>query len=193
MTPAAVVVVLALFALECISTISSIPTRAPTCRHAVSLSSATTTTTSFLIYLIRHGEKPDDDTDPNLSPRGEARAACLAQKWVHYGFTELLCPHFNPVSGKRGRACQTIRPLSTAMGLPLNSTIGRDDYVGAAAAALTAAKRGPVLVAWEHKALAGIAKALNGKKRKYPGRTFDLIWIYNPNDGTFLPDGHENC
>jgi len=29
------------------------------------------------VYLIRHGEKPDDDDATGLSPRGEQRAQCL--------------------------------------------------------------------------------------------------------------------
>lgn len=29
------------------------------------------------IYLIRHGEKPEDDDIPGLSPQGKQRAQCL--------------------------------------------------------------------------------------------------------------------
>lgn len=29
------------------------------------------------VYLIRHGEKPADDDDPNLSAQGVQRAQCL--------------------------------------------------------------------------------------------------------------------
>ncbi|KAF0687413.1 Aste57867_20849 [Aphanomyces stellatus] len=146
-----------------------------------------------LIYLIRHGEKPDDDNDSYLSPRGEERAACLAQKWATFGFTSLFCPDFDPDTNKRGRACQTIRPLSQATGIALNSDFDRDDDQGVAKAILKAAKNGPVLLAWEHKVLADIAKDLSGAKKKYPSEEFDLIWTYNPNKNKFLADSNENC
>lgn len=29
------------------------------------------------VYFIRHGEKPSDDSDPNLSTQGQERAQCL--------------------------------------------------------------------------------------------------------------------
>lgn len=29
------------------------------------------------VYFIRHGEKPSDDSDPNLSAQGQERAQCL--------------------------------------------------------------------------------------------------------------------
>jgi len=31
-----------------------------------------------VVHIIRHGEKPTDPNDPNLSPEGFERAACSA-------------------------------------------------------------------------------------------------------------------
>ncbi|KAF0687412.1 Aste57867_20848 [Aphanomyces stellatus] len=145
------------------------------------------------IYLIRHGEKPDDEDDKYLSPRGEQRAACLAAKWKAAGFTNLYCPDFDPDTNKRGRACQTLRPLSKAIPLPLNSDFDRDDPDGVAAALLEAVQDGPVLLAWEHKVLTDIGEALGGASKTYPKKEFDLIWTFDPVARKFLRDTKQHC
>ncbi|KAG9400827.1 hypothetical protein AC1031_010265 [Aphanomyces cochlioides] len=146
-----------------------------------------------LIYLIRHGEKPDDDDNKYLSPRGEQRAACLAKKWKNFGFKSLYCPDFDRDTNEHGRACQTLRPLPQATGIPLTSSYDVDDDSGVAKAIVKAVAKGAVLLAWEHKVLSDIVNDLNGASKDYPGDEFDLIWTYDADKGKFLADSYENC
>ena len=60
-----------------------------------------------ILYLIRHGEKADQSTDPELSPAGIARAA----KWATY-FEEIPIDKFYTTNYKRTQ--QTCAPIATS-------------------------------------------------------------------------------
>ncbi|KAH9128314.1 hypothetical protein AeMF1_001518 [Aphanomyces euteiches] len=150
-------------------------------------------TKPFGIYLIRHGEKPHSDDNHHFSQRGQARAECLAHKLKPLHIRSLFCPAFDIATGKRGRACETLTPFAHAIHLPLQHTIDRDNYIALAHAARKSARDGAVLVAWEHKMLTKIAKALAGEVKIYPTKSFDLIWTFDPATRTFLNDTNEEC
>ncbi|KAI8620223.1 hypothetical protein BC830DRAFT_1164737 [Chytriomyces sp. MP71] len=145
----------------------------------------------YSIYLIRHGEKPDDDS-AGLTLAGEARAQCIARKYSQTGFTSLFCMDYDADTGAHARACETLQPLADATGLPLNHKYQEQDDEGVSGALLKAAQSGPVMVAWEHKVLGQIAGDLTGQKWKYPGSEFDLVWIFDPSTGQ-ITESSEGC
>jgi hypothetical protein len=68
-------------------------------------------------------------------------------------------------------------PLSRELGIPIDSSVSRDDAHGAAKAAKAYHGSGNILICWEHGELAKIAEALGVKgKVEYPSDRFDLIW-----------------
>ena len=139
-------------------------------------SGASSSSGGNLIYLIRHGEKPSDDS-PGLTSQGKARAACISTKWsLDKKFTALFAPAYKP-DGSRKRAFDTITPLASRLHETINTKCDRDDTACIVKAAKAAQAKGNVLVAWEHKELTNIAKKLSGQSLEYPGSTFDLVWI----------------
>ena len=66
--------------------------------------------------------------------------------------------------GGRDRPWETVRPLSQALGLEVDTSIGRDDVKDAAKAVKIYDGSGNVLICWEHGELVKIAKALGATK-----------------------------
>ncbi|KAL6864000.1 hypothetical protein J3F83DRAFT_744245 [Trichoderma novae-zelandiae] len=134
--------------------------------------------TAQTVYFIRHGEKPDDDDDPNLSAQGVQRAQCLRNVFgasSDYDIQYIIAE--KPKDGKRIRALNTVTPLAQDLGLTVDTSCGKtksdcvadlvDDYKGS----------GNILICWEHSELTDIAEALGVKKGpEYPDDSFDLIW-----------------
>ncbi|KAH6604626.1 phosphoglycerate mutase family [Trichoderma cornu-damae] len=130
------------------------------------------------VYFIRHGEKPDDDDDPNLSAEGVQRAQCLRTVFgasSNYTIDYIIAE--KPKDGSRIRALNTVAPLAQDLGLTVDTSCGKtksdcvadlvDDYKGS----------GNILICWEHNELTNIAEALGVKKApEYPDDSFDLIW-----------------
>ncbi|EMT70464.1 hypothetical protein NOF04DRAFT_5791 [Fusarium oxysporum II5] len=153
------------------------------------------TSTKPTIYMIRHGEKPDEvhGKEPDgLSAQGLKRANDLPTVFgqnssYNIGYIMAEHPHHG---GGRQRPYDTVKPLADALGLKVHKKIERDDYAGAASEALSFEGPGNVLLCWEHHSLEGIAKAIGIQgyaaatgwtgEVKYPGDRFDLIWVVPP-------------
>lgn len=133
------------------------------------------------ILLMRHAEKPDDPTDPDLSPQGKGRANRLAtyipRTFVSIGWL------FAAASSKHSvRPIETITPLSQAIHVPINQDIADQDYSVLADHLL----RQPtytgatVLVCWHHGHLPDLAEALGVPPAEVGERwdpaVSDLIW-----------------
>lgn len=95
--------------------------------------------------LLRHGEKEGGGDD--LSPRGYARAACLAKRLGAAGIGHL----FAYTDHHSRRSVETITPLSQAIGVPIDTSIGRDDVAALAKRIASLPPASTVLVCWEHK------------------------------------------
>ncbi|KAL6885431.1 hypothetical protein GGI43DRAFT_419106 [Trichoderma evansii] len=139
-----------------------------------------------IVYMIRHGEKPQDAD--GLAIQGIKRAKYLPNVFgrdsdykIGYILTE------KPKSdGSRDRPYDTVQYVADNLGLTIN-TADRDDVKQAAAMIKGFSGPGNVLVCWEHKVLGEIAEELGVKKYgpnsgwkghvKYPGDRFDLIWV----------------
>jgi len=145
--------------------------------------------TSPIIYLIRHGEKPpkEDDGDDavGLSEMGVERSQGLVNvfgKSSPYNIGLIIAEHPKK-SGHRDRPWKTIEPLAKSLepDVQINKEIERDDDQGVADAIKAYSGPGNVLVCWEHGQLTKIAKAIGVEPApEYPSKRFDLIWTVEP-------------
>ena len=144
------------------------------------------------VYLIRHGEKIDDD-HTGLSPRGEQRADCVENVFSQDQLkVDAIITQDYKSNGKRIRPYDTVKPLAQRLGLDIDHHCDRDDADCAAKAIKKAVDKGAkrVLVCWEHHALSDIAKEFGVKGLDYPDR-FDLVWQIN--DGKLVRSFSEEC
>lgn len=136
------------------------------------------------IVIIRHGEKPLKGD--NLTCQGLNRSNLLpAVIKAKFGVPDYV---FVPGLGlgettKHSRMFQTIIPLVAKYNLTVNSSHAEKDADQIAAD--LKAKTGTVLLCWEHKAIAPIAKALgiNTDGLIWPDDDYDSIWIVTFKNG----------
>ncbi|KAL6789183.1 hypothetical protein J3E68DRAFT_430414 [Trichoderma sp. SZMC 28012] len=147
------------------------------------------------VYLIRHGEKPDDDDDPNLSAQGVQRAQCLRNVFgasSQYNIQYIIAE--KPKDGARIRALNTVTPLANDLGLTVDTSCGKtksdcvadlvNDYKGS----------GNILICWEHNELTNIVESLGVKKGPdYPDDSFNLIWTDPSPYNKITSTTSENC
>ena len=131
------------------------------------------------ILIIRHAEKPDSSGDPNLTPRGYARAVALLPFFSStfdtpdYVFATQGSKHSN-------RPVQTITPLAGALHMALDSKVADADYVLLAQDILTNPQyKGKMLIiCWHHGTIPALAKALgiSDPPQSWPDTVFDRVW-----------------
>ncbi|WP_394791445.1 histidine phosphatase family protein [Rhodoferax sp.] len=143
------------------------------------------------IIFIRHGEKPALGLGM-LNCQGLNRAlalpAVLVGKFGKPDFVFASDPHEQKVDG--GQAYNYVRPLLTVaptavqLGLPINTSLGYDDIAGLQQElADPRYHAATVLVAWEHKMIEDLVKAMLqklGSADKVPhwkGEDFDSIYV----------------
>ncbi|KFY45942.1 hypothetical protein V494_00699 [Pseudogymnoascus sp. VKM F-4513 (FW-928)] len=169
------------------------------------------------VYLIRHGEKPDDGGN-GLSAAGLQRAQCLRSVFgssssYNIGYIMAQTPDsgrlpalFKEITigapavlmelsdGSRARPLQTVQPLATDLGLSVDTSCDRDDQKCVADAVDNYSGSGNVLIAWEHDALTDIVDELGNKDApKYPDDSFNLIWTDPSPYSDITATTSENC
>ena len=136
------------------------------------------------VFIIRHGEKPEDSGDVHLSPKGYQRAAALSElfnaKHNDGGHPTIDALFATAYSKESHRPVLTIKPLSVVLNLDINDSFADKQYTELAAALLSDHKYDGkvILICWHHgeiPALAGALKA-TGMPQKWPDDRFDLIW-----------------
>ncbi|KOS23110.1 hypothetical protein ESCO_003525 [Escovopsis weberi] len=130
------------------------------------------------LYLIRHGEKPEDDDQIGLSTQGMMRAQCLRDVFganSTYNITYIMAQTPKD-TGKRRRPLDTVTPLAQDLGITVDISCDRDDNKCVKDVVEAYDGPGNILVCWEHKQLNNIVKELGGDIDQYPSDHFDLIW-----------------
>ncbi|KAI0517336.1 putative phosphoglycerate mutase family protein [Xylaria bambusicola] len=131
------------------------------------------------VYLIRHGEKPEDDDVTGLSMEGEQRAQCLrdvfgASSQYNIGYILAQTPKDN---GKRSRPYLTVKPLADDLGLTVDTSCDRDDAKCVKDAVKDYDGEGNILICWQHGELSSLAEKLGADDvDDYPSDSYDLIW-----------------
>ena len=139
------------------------------------------------VILLRHAEKPPDESTVHLSERGEARAralvALLAAKPV-LGTNGPPAALFAPKVTRRGhsrRPYETLKPLAEHLKLSIQAPYGPTGY----AALAKQIREGrsldgkTVVVCWIHDYLPDLEQALGVKPKPAPwkGSVYDRVWV----------------
>jgi len=140
-----------------------------------------------IVMIIRHAEKPDDKTDPDLSPQGLERADALAK---------IIPDHFPKpdflIATKRSkgsnRPVETLTPLAKVLHEEIEATFDDDDFAQVAHEVLSDPKYSgkTVLIAWHHQKIPELAKALGvkGAPDEWNSDVFDRVWEITYDNGT---------
>lgn len=156
------------------------------------------------IMLIRHAEKPDEDSDTrgvtqkgarsheSLDVRGWQRAGALTTLLAptdgHFQHASLARPQFLFASKflkRKGskRPSQTITPLADKLGIRVNDDFQRSDFESMLEEVFLC--KGIVLICWQREYLPEIAQHILGDKkiapREWPEDRFDLVWVFDLN------------
>jgi hypothetical protein len=130
------------------------------------------------IVIIRHGEKPLKGD--NLTCKGLNRALMLPKViTTKFGIPDLVyVPQMEQgESTLHSRMFQTVMPLVAKYNLKINTTFPQNNYKQIAEG--LESQTVTILMAWEHKAIAPIVKALGVDIAglNWPDDDFDSIWI----------------
>ncbi|KAE9988479.1 hypothetical protein EG328_010518 [Venturia inaequalis] len=148
-----------------------------------------------MVYMIRHGEKPDSGN--GLNALGLQRAQCLRNvfgKSSSYNIGKIMA-QMPQSDGSQGRPNATVYPLSQDLGLKIDLSCQRDDSKCVDKVVDNYSGSGNILICWEHKALTDIATALGDNNApSYPSDHFDYIWT-DPSPYSKVTDTKtsENC
>jgi hypothetical protein len=122
------------------------------------------------ILVMRHAEKPDDASDPNLSPPGYARANELATYIPDtIGNPDVIIAAAN--SPESQRPVQTVTPLAKQCGLIVQTPYADQQYKEAAELMLhgNGYKDKPLIVCcWHHEKIPHLMGALGCQTGSYP-------------------------
>ncbi len=142
------------------------------------------------IILLRHAEKPDDETALHLSPRGEERARALVSLFGRNSTLTSNAPiaalYATRVTkhGHSHRTGETLSPLAKELGLPVQTPYDTEMYSLLASDILgnRAYQGKSVVVCWTHHDIADLAAALGVKPKPPPwkDKTFDRLWLIRP-------------
>ena len=157
-------------------------------RAAVQPAAAPGVTGPAQVVILRHGEKPQDPRNPDLSPVGEERADMLAtaipRLFPHPDFLFAAAP-----SKSSDRPVETLTPLARALTMPLHADIADNGYEVLAADLFEkpdyAGKL--IIICWHHGYIPDLALALKvpqAEIKHAPGMdgmhwesdVFDLFW-----------------
>lgn len=156
-----------------------------------------------VIYLIRHGEKPDDhaergidirgkENEHSLLPRGWQRSGALAALFdpdqgplrpgLHVPETLVSPSYGGKKDNARHRTHQTISGISDRLGIEIAADFEKGEEPQLAGS-LVSSGPGPVLVCWDHTHIPQIASALpvvDGTviPEAWPEDRYDLIWTF---------------
>jgi hypothetical protein len=137
------------------------------------------------IILIRHAEKPADDSNPNLSATGFERARALPALFTN---STVFTTNGTPFAlfaalpnGSHSRRCvETLRPTARALHQVLRLPFEAKDYALLAGRVLnrTNFNDKTVLICWVHDDLPALAHLFGvSDPPKWGDNTFDRAWV----------------
>ena len=145
------------------------------------------------IILLRHGEKPADESNPHLSVEGRARAQALVSflttsaGLITNGLPVALFAAQPTRHGHSLRTHETLEPLAKHLKLRIQSPYPAKDYSALARHLLrhSAYDGKVVVVCWVHEYLPEFAAALGVRPAPAPwrGNVFDHVWVITYRDG----------
>jgi hypothetical protein len=136
------------------------------------------------IYIIRHGEKPDEDSH-DLSIQGVARAHYLTDYWVNQHVPNPDIIYCFKKNGTENRSDQLMVPLSYKYNIPINSNYtDKKDEDKLVEDVLSNNADKIVLICWEHNNIPLIVKLIYDKlSKKNVMNTAFQYWSTDPKNG----------
>jgi hypothetical protein len=125
------------------------------------------------ILIVRHAEKPESGSD--LSPAGSARAAAYARYFDPFSAAPVdpFVPDMLIASKDTTRSDRpelTLKPLSAAIGLPIDTRFANHDVKDLAKTLRLGTHGKHILIAWHHGQMPKLIRALGGDPdRVLPG------------------------
>jgi hypothetical protein len=149
------------------------------------------------ILIIRHAEKPASAS--GLSPAGSTRAAAYARYFNPFkaGPGEPFAPDMLIASTnttKSDRPELTLKPLSAAIGLPIDTRFANHDEKGLAETLRSTEHGKHILIAWHHGHIPKLIHALGGNPAEvlpageWPGSVYDWVVELSFDDDGRLTD-----
>ena len=139
------------------------------------------------VILIRHGEKNEPEEGIHLSEKGFARARALVSYFgsnpevLRKGPIRAFFAMMPKDASGSVRAIETLKPSSSALGIPIQSGFKRGEYPAMVARILSdpSFNGGTVVICWEHKVIPSIAKALGSEQAPsfWDGAVYDRAWF----------------
>jgi hypothetical protein len=162
------------------------------------------------IMIIRHAEKHNGGRERGVNIEGfHTKHELTVRGWLRAGalvrfFAPLAgMPPGSPISTPRSifasaatpdspslRAQHTVKLLAETLGLQIDHRHAEGEEPAVAAAALAAARAGPVLISWHHSHIPALARIVAGGElacpeawpEAWPDERFDLVWILDRSD-----------
>jgi broad specificity phosphatase PhoE len=150
------------------------------------------------VMVIRHGEKPDRDSQ-GVDAQGREDDSSLTR--IGWDRAHRLVDLFDPAQGspRRGlarpatiyaaganddgegkRTRETVTPLAERLGIPINTSYGKGDEEALVEHVL--AQPGPALISWQHGEIPAIAEAFPSvtptPPSEWPDDRFDVVWTF---------------
>lgn len=145
------------------------------------------------VIVIRHAEKPRDETNPHLSSAGQSRAAELVPfittdgSASRFGTPAALFAPRPTRDGNGQRSLETLTPLATALKLDVQTPYRPAEYAVFARWILrNAAYSGKtVVIAWTHDEIPDLVAELGAKPKppRWKSKVFDRVYLITYRDG----------
>jgi hypothetical protein len=154
------------------------------------------------IMIIRHAEKPLGGVkvsgvneygaaDPDsLIVQGWQRAGALVPFFVTPWKKGIACPDAIYASGSKNgsrRSIETVLPLATRLHCPFVTHFSKDEVALAIAEVMR--QTGVILMAWEHKNIPSLVRALPhtpDAPDKFPSERYDLVWVLDRQETSWI-------
>ncbi len=147
------------------------------------------------IYVIRHGEKPNDDKKIDLSVHGFSRSKYLINYWNNQNVPNpdiIYC--FKNNNGIQNRSYELMEPLNKQYNIPINCDFrDKKDESKMVEHVLTKNEDKIVLICWEHENIPLVINLIYGyiSKENIMSEKFKY-WALNTEQGIINKSKHDN-
>jgi len=144
---------------------------------------------SKTILLLRHGDEPAVQPNPDLSSDGQKRAERLA-KFIPKEFGKPGSIFAASPSSSSVRCYLTMRPLAAALKTTVDASFKGEDFAPLAFKLLgdPSLRNELVVVCWTHNELPSLAAYLNVSRKDFPTcwpeEDYDSLFVLSYKDGT---------
>jgi hypothetical protein len=134
------------------------------------------------VVVIRHAEKPSDESNIHLSEKGYARAAKLPQFFLRFDSASAI----RLIAQGQKRADSSLRPIETVMpaSQQFQQTILHQFVKGESRAMVDFVRANhafdgkTVVISWGHDELGSISAMLGANQGEWSSKIFDRAWVF---------------